>query len=358
MKVSDCLEFDHIVIGSGVAGLSSALHLAEAGASVAIITKSAIDECNTKLAQGGIACVLDKEDTFESHIQDTLYAGAGLCKEDVVRKIIETGPEVVHEFIRRGAHFTTRGELGEKTQKDDFDLGREGGHSQRRVLHAGDITGEEIERILIKSCLGNEKIKIFKNHISIDLIIKRRDKQQGRHCVGVYALDRVKGIVKTFHGVTTTIATGGSGKVYLYTSNPDIACGAGVAMGYRAGVKIANMEFIQFHPTILYHPSIRSFLISEAVRGEGAVLKCRNKSGKLVPFMKKYHPMESLAPRDVVARAIDSEMKRLGQECVYLDITHHSEKTLRRRFPNIFKKCLEAGVNMAKDPIPVVPAAH
>ena len=358
MKVSDCLEFDHIVIGSGVAGLSSALHLAEAGGSVAIITKNAIDECNTKLAQGGIACVLDKEDTFESHIQDTLYAGAGLCKEDVVRRIIETGPEVVHEFIDRGAHFTTRGELGEKTQKDDFDLGREGGHSQRRVLHAGDITGEEIERILVKSCIANKNIRIFKNHISIDLIIKLRNKQQDRHCVGVYALDRVKGIVKTFHGVTTTIATGGNGKVYLYTSNPDIACGAGVAMGYRAGVKIANMEFIQFHPTILYHPSIRSFLISEAVRGEGAVLKCRNKKGKLVPFMKKYHPMESLAPRDVVARAIDSEMKRLGQECVYLDITHHSEKTLRRRFPNIFKKCLEAGVNMAKDPIPVVPAAH
>jgi L-aspartate oxidase len=358
MKVSDCLEFDHIIIGSGIAGLSSALHLAEAGGSVAIITKSGIDECNTKLAQGGIACVLDKEDTFESHVQDTLYAGAGLCKEDVVRKIIETGPEVVHEFINRGAHFTTRGELGEKTQKDDFDLGREGGHSQRRIIHAGDITGEELERILIKSCLANKNIKIFKNHISIDLIIKRRDKQQKKHCVGVYALDKVKKIVKTFHGITTTIATGGNGKVYLYTSNPDVACGAGVAMGYRAGVKIANMEFIQFHPTILYNPKIRSFLISEAVRGEGAVLKCRNKSGKLVSFMKKYHPMKSLAPRDVVARAIDSEMKRSGQECVYLDITHHNERTLRRRFPNIFKECLKAGINMAKDPVPVVPAAH
>ena len=358
MKVSDYLEFDHIVIGSGIAGLSSALHLAEAGGSVAIITKSAIDECNTKLAQGGIACVLDKEDTFESHVEDTLYAGAALCKEDVVRKIIETGPEVVHEFIKRGAHFTTRGDLGEKTQKDEFDLGREGGHSQRRVLHAGDITGEEIERILIKSCLANKNITVFKNHISIDLIIKRRNNQQMRHCVGVYALDRDKKIVKTFRGMTTTIATGGNGKVYLYTSNPDIACGAGVAMGYRAGAKIANMEFIQFHPTILHDPSIRSFLISEAVRGEGAVLKCRNKKGKLVSFMKKYHPMKSLAPRDVVARAIDSEMKRLGQECVYLDITHHSEKTLKLRFPNIFKKCLEAGINMAKDPIPVVPAAH
>ena len=358
MKVSDHLEFDHIVIGSGIAGLSSALHLAEAGGTVAVITKSAIDECNTKLAQGGIACVLDKADTFDAHIQDTIYAGSGLCKEDVVRKIIETGPEVVHEFISRGAHFTTRGELGEKTQKNKFDLGREGGHSQRRVLHAGDITGEEIERILIKSCLANKKIKIFKNHISIDLIIKYENKQKIRYCVGVYALDRDNKIVKTFHGMTTTVATGGNGKVYLYTSNPDIACGAGVAMAYRAGVKIANMEFIQFHPTILHDQSIRSFLISEAVRGEGAVLKCRNKKGKLVSFMKKYHPMKSLAPRDVVARAIDSEMKRLGQECVYLDIRHHDEKTLKLRFPNIFKKCLEAGINMAKDPIPVVPAAH
>ena len=358
MKVSDCLEFDHIVIGSGVAGLSSALHLAEAGGSVAVITKSAIDECNTKLAQGGIACVLDKEDSFDAHVQDTIYAGAGLCNEDIVRKIIETGPEVVHEFISRGAHFTTRGELGEKTKKDEFDLGREGGHSQRRVLHAGDITGEEIEHILIKSCFANKKIKIFKNHVSIDLIIKRQDGQREKHCVGVYALDRDNKVVKTFHAITTTIATGGNGKVYLYTSNPDIACGAGVAMGYRAGVKIANMEFIQFHPTILHDPSVRSFLISEAVRGEGAVLKCRNKKGKFISFMKKYHPMKSLAPRDVVARAIDSEMKRSGQECVYLDITHHDENTLRRRFPNIFKKCLEVGVNMATDPIPVVPAAH
>jgi L-aspartate oxidase len=358
MKVTDCLEFDHIVIGSGVAGLSSALHLAEAGGTVAVITKTAIDECNTKLAQGGIACVLDEKDSFDAHIQDTLYAGAGLCKEDVVRKIIETGPEVVHDLISRGARFTTRGELGETTNKDEYDLGREGGHSQRRVIHAGDITGEEIERILVKSCLENDNIKIFKNHISIDLIVKNASRPSNRHCVGVYALDRVNNVVKTFHGITTTIATGGNGKVYLYTSNPDVACGAGVAMGYRAGAKIANMEFIQFHPTILYHPTIRSFLISEAVRGEGAVLKCRNEKGQLVPFMEKYHPMKSLAPRDVVARAIDSEMKRRGQECAYLDITHHSEKALRRRFPNISKKCLEAGVNMAKDPIPVVPAAH
>ncbi|MCP3965251.1 MAG: L-aspartate oxidase [Lentisphaerae bacterium] len=360
MKVSDCLEFDHIVVGSGLAGLSTALHLAESGGSVAIITKRIIDECNTKYAQGGIACVMDvKKDSFEDHVKDTLNAGAGMCKEDIVRKIVEAGPEVIQELIDKGAHFTTRGELGDSKHKDEYDLGREGGHTKRRVLHSGDITGEEVERILVESCCTNDKIKIFENHIAIDLIVTHRIGWSGTNrCLGIYALDYENNIVKTFRGATTTLATGGIGKVYLYTSNPDIACGGGVAMAYRAGAKIANMEFIQFHPTILYHPSLRSFLISEAVRGEGAILKRRNENGNLVEFMHKYHPMQSLAPRDVVARAIDNEMKRSGEECVYLDITHHSEETLRKRFPNIFEKCLEIGVNMSKDPIPVVPAAH
>ncbi|MDD5699453.1 MAG: FAD-dependent oxidoreductase, partial [Victivallaceae bacterium] len=211
MKVSDSLEFDHIVIGSGVAGLSSALHLAEAGGSVAVITKGRIDECNTRLAQGGIACVLDKEDTFDAHVRDTLYAGAGLCKEDVVRRIIEAGPEIVHEFISRGAHFTTRGELGEQTKKNEFDLGREGGHSWRRVLHAGDITGEEIERILIDSCRNNKNISIFQRHVAIDLIIKNRSEPGYlRHCLGVYVLDRKNGTIRTFKGLSTTIAAGGN----------------------------------------------------------------------------------------------------------------------------------------------------
>jgi L-aspartate oxidase len=359
MKVSECLEFDHIVVGSGLAGLSSALHLANAGGTVAVITKLSVDDCNTRYAQGGIACVIDVKDSFDEHVADTLNAGARLCKEDVVRKIVESGPEVIQELIELGAHFTTRGELGDCKHQDEYHLGREGGHSKRRVLHAGDITGEEVERILVSACHENPKISIFENHIAIDLIATKRIGWAGENrCLGVYALDASANSVKTFRGLTTTVATGGIGKVYLYTSNPDVACGGGVAMCYRAGARIANMEFIQFHPTILYHPNIRSFLISEAVRGEGAVLKYKNERGEFVEFMHKYHPMKSLAPRDVVARAIDTEMKRTGAECVYLDITHHDEETLRLRFPNIFEKCLEAGVNMAEDPIPVVPAAH
>ncbi len=359
MKVNECLQFDHLVVGSGLAGLSAALNLAESGNKVAVITKREVDEANTRYAQGGIACVVDNSDSFDEHVKDTLTAGVMLCKEQVVRTIIEAGPEAVQELIARGAHFTTRGELGEKTKIDEFDLGREGGHHRRRILHAGDITGEEVERILVESCRNNPHITIFEHHIAIDLIATRRIGRPGpNRCLGVYVLDYKKNVVKTFTALTTTVASGGIGRVYLYTSNPDVACGGGVAMCYRAGTKIANMEFIQFHPTILYHPKVRSFLISEAVRGEGAILKYRDKGGKLVEFMHKYHDMKSLAPRDVVARAIDNEMKRTGSECVYLDITHKNEKDLRLRFPNIFEKCLEAGVNMACDPIPVVPAAH
>ena len=353
------LEFDHLVIGSGLAGLTSALKLAEAGGKVAVITKREADEGSTPHAQGGIACVTDALDSFDEHVKDTLVAGAGLCHEDAVRAIVEAGPAAVADLMARGAHFTTRGEMGKSGDANEFDLGREGGHHKRRILHAGDITGAEIERTLIAACRANSNITIFDYHMAIDVIVTARLGLPGpNRCLGLYALDVRTGEVKTFRGLSTTIAAGGAGKVYLYTSNPDVACGSGVAMGYRAGAEIANMEFIQFHPTILYHPQVRSFLISEAVRGEGAVLKIRNAAGELVAFMDKYHPMKSLAPRDVVARAIDNEMKRSGEECVFLDIRHHSEEELRRRFPNIFEKCLEAGVNMAKDPIPVVPAAH
>ena len=360
MKLSEIKHFDHIVIGSGLAGLTCAWHLAKSGRHIAVFTKRAIDECNSRCAQGGVACVMDSQDTFEEHVKDTLTAGAGMCDEAAVRTIVEAGPDAIREIIALGAKFTTRGELGHTDKPEEFDLGREGGHHKRRVLHAGDITGAELERVMVQSVKNCPNITIFEDHIAIDLVVSARLALPGKNrCFGAYILNSATGEIFTALAATTVVACGGAGKVYLYTSNPDIACGSGVAMGYRAGAKIANMEFLQFHPTVLYHPTIRSFLISEALRGEGAVLKCRPRPGaEPVEFMQKYHPMKSLAPRDVVARAIDSEMKRTGEECVYLDIRHHSEETLRRRFPNIFAKCLEAGVNMAKDLIPVVPAAH
>ncbi|MCI7644356.1 MAG: L-aspartate oxidase [Lentisphaeria bacterium] len=354
----DNYKFDHLVIGSGLSGLTTALKLAEAGEKVAVFSKLSPDIGSTKCAQGGIACVTAEGDSFNEHVFDTLNAGGRLCNEIAVRKIVEGGPEAIAELVERGAHFTTRGEVGKSNNVNEFDLGREGGHHKRRILHAGDITGEEIERIMLHCASTNPNITIFDHNVVIDLIVSARMEIPGpNRCYGLYTLDIRSGKVNTFLGLSTTIACGGVGKVYLYTSNPDIACGAGVAMGYRAGAQIANMEFIQFHPTILHHPTIRSFLISEAVRGEGAVLKCYD-HGELKEFMDKYHPMKSLAPRDVVARAIDSEMKRTGEDCVYLDIRHVPEETLKLRFPNIFAKCLEAGINMAKDLIPVVPAAH
>ena len=360
MKINETVQFDHIVVGSGLAGLSSALHLARSGRSVAVLTKREIYECNSRLAQGGVACVMDRLDSFDEHVKDTLTAGAGLCDIGAVRAIVEAGPAAIQELIELGAKFTTRGELGYTDEAEEFDLGREGGHHKRRILHAGDITGAELERVMIEAVRSMPNIKVFEYHVAIDLVVSSRlDLGGPNRCFGVYVLDVKSGNILTFLAPSTTIACGGAGKVYLYTSNPDVACGSGIAMAYRAGAKIANMEFIQFHPTILHHPTIRSFLISEALRGEGAVLKCRDSHGaEPVEFMQKYHPMKSLAPRDVVARAIDSEMKRTGEECVYLDIRHLDEATLRRRFPNIFEKCLEAGINMAHDLIPVVPAAH
>jgi len=358
MSTKELLNYDHIVIGSGLAGLFTAIQLSKLG-SVAVITKRGVDESNTKYAQGGIACVMDKEDSFKEHVKDTMAAGDHLFKEDIVRTIVENGPAAVNELIELGAHFTTRGEMGHNDDGKDYDLGREGGHNRRRVLHAGDITGEEVEKILINTCRRNENIKFFEYHIAIDLVTTSRLGWLGEDSVlGVYVLDTKKNQVKTFTSLSVTVASGGAGKVYLYSSNPDIACGDGVAMCYRAHVPIANMEFFQFHPTILYHPTVKSFLISEAVRGEGAILKRYDGKGNLVEFMDRYHEMKSLAPRDIVARAIDNELKRSGQNCVFLDIRDKGEAFLKRRFPNIFEKCLEIGINMAKDPIPVVPAAH
>jgi L-aspartate oxidase len=348
-------QFDYIIIGSGIAGLFCALKLCEHG-TVAIITKKHRAESNTNYAQGGIAVVTSKEDSFEMHVRDTLEAGSGLCKEDVVRTIVQDGPDRIAELIKLGMKFTEREIPGPgSTQSKELDLGREGGHSKRRILHAKDVTGREIEKTLLSAVEKQPKIHIFEDHYAIDLITTSKLGFSGpNRCIGVYVLDNKSKNVLTFKAPIIVLATGGCGKVYLYTSNPDIATGDGVAMAYRAGASIANMEFIQFHPTCLYHPKAKSFLISEAVRGEGAVL--RGLDGK--EFMAAYHPKKDLAPRDIVARAIDSEMKKTGAEHVYLDITDKPARFIIDRFPNIYAKCLEFGIDITKEMIPVVPAAH
>jgi len=346
-------HFDFLVLGSGIAGLSFALKVAQRGR-VAIITKKDRAESNTNYAQGGIAAVTSKEDSFEMHVRDTLEAGAGLCHEQVVRTIVEEGPARIAELIELGMKFSQR-EQSEPGGVRELDLGKEGGHSRRRILHAKDITGREIERALLAAVGRQPTIEIFENHFAIDLVTTQKLGVAGaNHCLGVYVLDKNRSQVETFAAPITLLATGGCGKVYLYTTNPDIATGDGVAMAYRAGAAVANMEFIQFHPTCLYHPKAKSFLITEAVRGEGGVLK----TAEAVEFMDAYHPLKSLAPRDIVARAIDSEMKRSGADCVWLDITHKPARFLMDRFPNIYQTCLKFGIDMTKEPIPVVPAAH
>jgi L-aspartate oxidase len=346
-------QFDFLVLGSGIAGLTFALKVAPHG-SVAIVTKKDRAESNTNYAQGGIAAVTSREDSFEMHVRDTLQAGAGLCKEDVVRTIVEEGPARIAELIEFGMQFTER-EVPRSQGAKELDLGREGGHSKRRILHAKDITGREVERALLDAVAARPNIAIFENHFGVDLITTQKLGQPGlNRCLGAYVLDKNNQRVDTFVARCVVLATGGCGKVYLYTTNPDIATGDGAAMGYRAGAAIANMEFVQFHPTCLYHPKAKSFLISEAVRGEGAILK--STSG--VEFMDRYHPMKSLAPRDIVARAIDSEMKRSGADYVLLDITHKPARFIIERFPNIYATCLQYGIDITKEPLPVVPAAH
>ena len=343
------LDCDYLIIGSGAAGLMAALHLGRHG-HVILATKKDPGESNSGYAQGGIACVIDPDDTLEAHVRDTLSTGVGLCREDVVRALVGGAREQVHELEKMGVVFERR-----EGRDDEYDLGQEGGHSQRRVVHAGDITGRELIRVLLARVQENPNIEIRSNLMAIDLVTTGWLKKAGpSRCIGAYLLDTEKGEILAARASATILATGGAGKVYLYTSNPDVATGDGVAMAWRAGLPIKNMEFVQFHPTCLYHPEAKSFLISEAVRGEGAVLI--NTAGE--SFMERYDVRGSLAPRDVVARAIDNEIKTRGDRCVYLDITHKSARFIRKRFPNIYATCLKFGINMARDRIPVVPAAH
>jgi L-aspartate oxidase len=344
-------NYDFVVLGSGSAGLSFALKAAKHG-SVALITKRLRDDANTSFAQGGVACVTSGEDSFDLHVRDTLTAGAGLCNEAVVRTIVTDGPKRIQELMGLGVHFDERDLEGGESE---LDLGREGGHSKRRILHARDTTGREIEQSLLRAAQESPNIELLENHMAVDLITtgKLGFATEDR-CVGVYVLDESTGAVETFRTDRLILATGGCGKVYLYTTNPNVATGDGVAMAWRAGATIANMEFIQFHPTCLFHPAGRSFLISEAVRGEGGRLV----DDKGREFMGKYPKLGALAPRDIVARAIDAEMKRTGAACVYLDISHKPAEFVRDRFPMIYESCLKLGIDITKEPIPVVPAAH
>jgi L-aspartate oxidase len=349
------IKSDYLVIGSGIAGLSFSLKAALKG-SVTIVTKKETMDTSTNYAQGGIASVLGPNDSFDLHIKDTLESGAGLCNEQVVRMVVTNGPDMIKELIALGVNFSHN-----KIQADTLDLTKEGGHSRRRIVHTKDLTGQEVERALIYNVEKNDNIQIYENHMVIDLITTSKFIKRGlstnetkETCWGAYVLDIITGEVRIFLSRVIVLATGGAGKVYLYTSNPDIATGDGVAIGYRAGAKVANMEFVQFHPTCLYHPIEKNFLISESVRGEGGRLI--NKKGD--HFMEHYHPLKDLALRDVVARSIDAELKKSGDECVYLDISHRSRDFIKNRFPNIYMKCLELNIDITKEPIPVVPAAH
>lgn len=346
-------QFDVLIIGSGLAGLSLALRTA-AHKKICLVSKREINDSASNWAQGGIAAVLNDTDSIEAHIQDTLTAGAGLCDAAVTRKVVEHGKETIDWLIEQGVHFTR--------EHDDsgYHLTREGGHSHRRVIHAADATGHAVQTTLAEKVRQHPNITLLENHIAVDLITthKVKDKHSqlanNNACLGAYVLDNTTGKVITIGAQNTVLATGGAGKVYLYTTNPDISTGDGIAMAWRAGCRVANMEFIQFHPTCLYHPHAKSFLISEAVRGEGGLLKLPDGTR----FMPDHDPREELAPRDVVARAIDFEMKKRGLDCVYVDISHKSLAFIQEHFPNIYRRCLELGIDISKTPIPVVPAAH
>lgn len=343
---------DVLVVGSGIAGLSFALKVARI-AKVTLVTKKTRVDTATNLAQGGIAAVLSDEDSFASHFTDTVQSGDGLCREDIVRMVVEEGGDRVNELMEIGVHFQ-RGEDG-----SGLDLGMEGGHSHRRVAHSLDLTGREIERALIEKVEQNDSIEVLEDHLAIDLLVQSKADEGGadhsaERCLGAYVLNRVTGEVEVRQAKMTVLCTGGCGKVYLYTTNPDIATGDGVAMAFRAGAKVANLEFVQFHPTCFYNPLAKNFLISEAVRGEGGVLVTEQGN----EFMKKYDSRGDLATRDAVARGIDAEMKESGADCVYVDLTHKQPDFIKNRFPTIYSTCKRYGVDITKEPIPVVPAAH
>jgi L-aspartate oxidase len=341
------VDADFLVLGSGIGGLTCALECAREGR-VALVTKDCLPESNSQYAQGGIASVWSPEDSFDAHVRDTLVAGDGLCHRDVVEIVVHEGPARVRELIALGTRFDQRGDPEDR----EYDLGQEGGHSQRRILHASDATGHEIIRALTERVRAEPNVTIHENHLAVDLLLERA--ADPPVVWGAYVLDEATRHVRRFVARATFLCTGGAGKVYLYTSNPDVATGDGVAMAFRAGAPVGNMEFFQFHPTCLYHPAAKSFLVTEAIRGEGAVL--RRPDGEA--FMARYDPRKELAPRDVVARAIDNEMKVHGFECVYLDITHRDPAFVRQRFPTVYATCLRFGIDMTRVPIPVVPAAH
>ena len=342
-------QFDTLIIGSGLAGLTIALQIADTKR-VCIVSKREVSDSASSWAQGGIAAVLNQKDSVEEHIQDTLIAGAGLCDAEITRLVATNAREAVEWLVDQGVEFTR------EADDSGFHLTREGGHSQRRIVHVADATGNAVQKTLAQKIREHANITLLENHIAVDLITSKKVNKptDENHCLGAYVLDNHTGKVISIAAQNTVLATGGAGKVYLYTTNPDVSTGDGIAMAWRAGCRVANMEFIQFHPTCLFHPHAKSFLISEAVRGEGGLLRLPDGTR----FMPEHDAREELAPRDVVARAIDFEMKKRGLDCVYLDITHKSLAFIKQHFPNIYARCLELGIDISKQAIPVVPAAH
>ncbi|MWK57842.1 L-aspartate oxidase [Pseudomonas otitidis] len=351
--MSQHFQHDVLVIGSGAAGLTLALTL-PSHLRIAVLSKGDLSQGSTFWAQGGVAAVLDDTDTVDSHVEDTLIAGAGLCREDAVRFTVEHSRQAIQWLIDQGVPFTREDESAREDGGFQFHLTREGGHSHRRIIHAADATGAAIFNTLLARARQCPNIELLEQHVAVDLITERKLGLPGQRCLGAYVLNRSSGEVDTYSARFTVLASGGAAKVYLYTSNPDGACGDGIAMAWRAGCRVGNLEFNQFHPTCLYHPQAKSFLITEAVRGEGGLL--RLPSGER--FMQRFDQRAELAPRDIVARAIDHEMKRLGIDCVYLDISHKPAEFVKSHFPTVYERCLGFGIDITRQPIPVVPAAH